>query len=203
MMDLDLNHVDEELLEKYSLGRLPDSEVASLEEHLLVCGLCRVQLDAIDVYVRAMRGAMRASAQTAPVASKYKDWLHAASARWTLAPIAALALLGVAGNQFLNRASNTPVRVDLFAMRGETPSRAGIANRPLDLFVDARGLPLLAQYRLQVVDNSGKSIWEGFASPDGVTLHSVAKPRLAAGSYFVRAYGPGSDALREYSLLIR
>jgi len=32
-----VNHVDEELLERYSLGRIEGDEAAPLEEHLLVC----------------------------------------------------------------------------------------------------------------------------------------------------------------------
>jgi hypothetical protein len=36
-----VEHPSEDLLERYSMGRLTEAEVAPLEEHLLICGECR------------------------------------------------------------------------------------------------------------------------------------------------------------------
>ena len=52
------NHVDEELLERYSLGRIGEDEAASLEEHLLICEECMDRLEGLNVYHRAMRAAL-------------------------------------------------------------------------------------------------------------------------------------------------
>jgi anti-sigma factor RsiW len=54
-----VNHVDEELLERYSLGRIEGDEAAPLEEHLLVCQECRDRLEGLNVYHRAMRSALQ------------------------------------------------------------------------------------------------------------------------------------------------
>jgi hypothetical protein len=43
-------HQSGEALESYSLGRLPPSGTAALEQHLLVCQRCRAKLNAIEPY---------------------------------------------------------------------------------------------------------------------------------------------------------
>ncbi|HEY3443640.1 MAG TPA: zf-HC2 domain-containing protein [Paludibaculum sp.] len=52
-----VDHIPDEALEQYAMGKLPESEVASLEEHLLICLDCQYRLDAMDEYVAAMRAA--------------------------------------------------------------------------------------------------------------------------------------------------
>lgn len=52
------DHVDEDRLELYSLGRLPDPDAAAVEEHLLVCPTCCARLSDLDAYTRAMRDAL-------------------------------------------------------------------------------------------------------------------------------------------------
>jgi hypothetical protein len=41
-------HPSDEVLEKYSLDRLPESNLAAVEEHLLVCDQCRARLQEIE-----------------------------------------------------------------------------------------------------------------------------------------------------------
>ncbi len=199
MTPLEFNHADAEQLESYSLGRLPEPEVASLEEHLLVCEHCRDHLDETEVYLRAMRGAMHKLDSP----RKTRNWLRVPAFRWTLAPIAALALIGVVGTQFKHRTGDSPARVQLYAMRGDAAPQSAVAYRPLDLSVDARGLPVGTPYRMQLVDLAGKILWEGTAAAEGANLRSVAQTRLPAGSYFVRVYGSGPESLREYGLSVR
>src|SRR5260370_25563405 len=50
-------HLDDDELEQYSMGSLPESTADSLEEHLLLCEPCRQRLDKADSYTDAMRGA--------------------------------------------------------------------------------------------------------------------------------------------------
>jgi hypothetical protein len=47
-------HIDEETIEKYSRGDLSARRVAGLEEHLLICELCRKNLEGSDAYLAAM-----------------------------------------------------------------------------------------------------------------------------------------------------
>jgi anti-sigma factor RsiW len=55
-------HIDDHVLELYSLDRLAEPYAAPVEEYLLVCGKCRERLAGWDEYVRAMRAAMRGRA---------------------------------------------------------------------------------------------------------------------------------------------
>jgi len=51
-------HIDEESLERYALGRPLASESEWIEEHLLVCGPCREALVILDRFIPAMRDAL-------------------------------------------------------------------------------------------------------------------------------------------------
>jgi predicted anti-sigma-YlaC factor YlaD len=50
-------HVDNDDLERYSLGDSDEASAARIEEHLLVCNGCRGRLTQVDEYHRAMREA--------------------------------------------------------------------------------------------------------------------------------------------------
>jgi len=52
-------HIDDELLERYAMGRLTERDAVPVEEHLLICECCRARLEETDAYVRAMREACR------------------------------------------------------------------------------------------------------------------------------------------------
>jgi anti-sigma factor RsiW len=51
--------LSEETVEAYSLGRLPEGEIATVEEHLLWCERCQRQLKVADDFRDAMRSALR------------------------------------------------------------------------------------------------------------------------------------------------
>jgi predicted anti-sigma-YlaC factor YlaD len=53
------SHIDEDLLELYSMNRLTEETAAPVEEHLLVCSECRSRLDAPDSFIRETRSALR------------------------------------------------------------------------------------------------------------------------------------------------
>jgi anti-sigma factor RsiW len=55
------SHISGDDLELYAMERLPESDTAPVEEHLLVCEECRVRLAEWDGYVRAMRSVIAAS----------------------------------------------------------------------------------------------------------------------------------------------
>jgi hypothetical protein len=44
-------------VERYSLGDFSEAEAAPFDEHLLVCEVCRKNVEASDAYVAAMRAA--------------------------------------------------------------------------------------------------------------------------------------------------
>jgi len=65
MGDLGTGHMDEDEVETYSLGGFSERGAAPYDEHLLICDLCRANVEATDAYLAAMRGAMRQIRQTA------------------------------------------------------------------------------------------------------------------------------------------
>ena len=52
-------HIDDEVLEQYALGGIGDeAELASIEQHLLVCGACQDRLNEEDEFARVLRVAL-------------------------------------------------------------------------------------------------------------------------------------------------
>jgi anti-sigma factor RsiW len=56
--DEGLVHASSDVLELYALGRLLEEEIASLEEHLIQCELCRNLLDSIEEQMHLLRSAL-------------------------------------------------------------------------------------------------------------------------------------------------
>ena len=52
------DHISEDTLELYSMGRLGEVEAARLEEHLLVCEACRERLELDDEFIATLRQAV-------------------------------------------------------------------------------------------------------------------------------------------------
>ena len=52
-----VEHISGDDLEGYVMGRLTGPATERIEEHLLLCGECRVRLQLTEDYVRAMRAA--------------------------------------------------------------------------------------------------------------------------------------------------
>ena len=58
------NHIDHEVLEAYSLGRLEKDKIAGVEEHLLTCKLCQEELTVTDEFIAAFRRAAKDQSQS-------------------------------------------------------------------------------------------------------------------------------------------
>jgi len=93
-------HLDEEQIERYSLGEIAEEEVSGLEEHLLICESCQSRVTESDTYVSTMQ---RASARIR------RENLKAETGRWffprltpTRATAASVLLLTVAGLWWVN-----------------------------------------------------------------------------------------------------
>ena len=60
---LSADHLTEDVLEDYAMGKFSGPDCVSLEEHLLVCSSCQTGLEAAEEYIRSVRAAIRAEAQ--------------------------------------------------------------------------------------------------------------------------------------------
>jgi hypothetical protein len=55
-----VEHVSDDLLERYALNRTSEAETAYVEEHLILCEVCRQRFVAAEVYATSLQGALRA-----------------------------------------------------------------------------------------------------------------------------------------------
>jgi len=189
------NHPDEFQIEGYVRGTMPKAEVLSLEEHLLICEGCRQRLSETEDYVRSMQ---RASARlrTEPRGMR---WISGFP-RLIPALAAALLVLGIGVAWRMNqKITLAPVAVTLEATRGGGQVAQVPAGRPLLLKPGLDGLPPLPEYHLEMVNRTGKRVWQtNFAPAAG-----IAAPEQAPGIYFVRLYSLPGALLREYVMEIK
>jgi len=186
------NHPEEERIEAYSIGVLPDEEAARLEEHLLICELCQGRLAESDAYVSAIRAA----------AAGKRRVLSLPKARWFLpvvamaAALVVMAWVGVRAGRM--HGPERTVTVLLAANRGAIEAHAP-AGRALLLKLNLEGLPEShGAFGLEIVNSSRARVWQGSA-PQGRTAR-VAVPALAPGVYFVHVSAAHGELLREYGL---
>jgi hypothetical protein len=203
-------HIDEEALEKYSMGNLPETDLARLEEHLLVCPGCQDRLKELDNFLTAIRTVgPRLRAQRG---AKRHPW-------WQLFPTPAFPRLALAGSLALlvlafvvGRVWNlrsgpdlTPATVVLQLARGpdaavETVAPAG---QPLILETDVSQLTGFPAYGVEIVTSNGERLFRSSATATEGRMRVPVSRAFRAGSYFVRLYSPAGELLREFGLQVR
>jgi len=195
-------HLQAEELELYCLGGLTEVRCARLEEHLLLCEICRDRLTETESYVAVMRQASRqwsaeqVEARAAAVIA-IRPWRESWPGR--LAPMLVAALLVVCAAVWFGRHSRVPAppfAIELTAVRGAAPGPAP-AGYPLLLELDLTGLSEGRPFAGEVVDASGRRVAE---FPVGAPALLKA---LAPGGYFVRFYKSSGELLREYALTVK
>jgi hypothetical protein len=195
-------HLQAEELELYCLGGLTEVRCARLEEHLLLCEICRDRLTETESYVAVMRQASRqwsAEHVEAPAAAviAIRPWRESWPGR--LAPMLVAALLVVCAAVWFGRHSRVPAppfAIELTEVRGAAPGPAP-AGYPLLLELDLTGLSEGRPFAGEVVDASGRRVAE---FPVGAPALLKA---LAPGGYFVRIYKSSGELLREYALTVK
>ena len=186
-------HMNAEVLEKFAEGRAADDEAARVEEHLLLCDLCRQKLANIDSFVVSMRTAAAGLRAEPPRSRAW--WIPA-----RLVPAFAGLILLVLGATLISKftdAPQPPIAIGLTATRGAGIDAHVPAGRALALTPDLTALPDAAAYRLEVVDENGKVNWQGRYVPG---QGAAAVPAQRAGTHFVRIYTLSGELLREYGL---
>ena len=201
-------HFDEDRIEAYALGRLPQDETVGLEEHLLICSVCQERLERADDFVRAFRVAANASKPEPakkPPTSAWFSWIRASWQPFPMAAalaIAAIAVVALAPRKPAGLEGETVVM--LAAMRGGDAEAIGVvpSHRRLHLDLDATGLTG-PTYRVELADSRGRQLWQSTtpaAIDDGHVKAGVGRS-VPPGLYWVRLYDPASGQLaREYGL---
>ncbi|HXG32704.1 MAG TPA: hypothetical protein VNJ11_05020 [Bryobacteraceae bacterium] len=206
------NHIEDDELELYALGRLCESRVVAVEEHVLICESCQDRLAETEAYVEAVRAAAaKLAEQPAPWWRRW--WERLGALRWTPKPVwataSALALLAMVwgGTSWFSRTRSDlpPVAVALVSVRGEDPAigRAP-AGRPLRLEADLTGLEVAGNLTLELVDSKGTPLERWAVTAEGNRVKAVSRP-LPPGRYWVRLYAAGTteELLREYGFEVR
>jgi len=202
----EISHQPDERLELYALGRLPEPEVAVVEEHLLVCVSCQERLDEVELFATAMRGAIASEplpqARANWLASRLNWFRPSSAAPWSFAGAgAALAALVLATGLYLHPGQNVAplASLDLAAMRGDVP-QIGPA-RETDITLTDAPTGNAAQLSLEVIDSNGQNVWAGRLGSNGATVR-IAK-QLAPASYFLRLFDQNGKLLHEYGFRVQ
>ncbi len=208
MKILSSEHVGEEALEKYSMGRTSEPEAEPIEEHILICAGCQDRLEAMDEFLLTMREAARLSATSAP--RRRRPWfgwpVFATGWKPALAAGAMAAALVLA---ILPSRSGLPAleTVALVSARGVDPAGAAVAQagRRLALSIDLRALEPMEAYRVDLVDSRGRPVWSSIARGEGESLQVVTGLSPARGRYWVRLYAPRmrQELVREFGLVVQ
>ena len=211
VMPMNTTHPTDEALEQYALGQLPDSEAASVEEHLLICTACQDRLREADEYVAAIRAALN----DLPVEGRREaDERPSLVSRFVSSPksalagvLAAIGLLVIA--QPWSHNSNDPFELDLATYRGTVETTAAPAGQPLVLNLDLTGLRGAEAYQAEVADASGTTLHQADLRPDRGAATLRVNRSLDPGQYWVRIYGTAAgsqsrrELFREFSLPVR
>jgi hypothetical protein len=197
-------HLSDESIERYTMGRMAEPEVESLEEHLLVCAHCRDQLQKTEAFVQTFRSA---APQMELIPSSAWERIRALVAIhpgpvWTgasaLAAILVMFILIPAGSRSVQH-------VDLSTVRGtEAIAPHAKAGSPIELQIDVSELPAASLYTIELVDANGTVIGNYTNEAKSSKLTIPVTERLAAGQYWVRIYGNSlkTELLREYGMKV-
>lgn len=224
-----LVHATEEVLEEYTFGRICEPQLGWLEEHLLICPQCQSELDDIEEYKVFMKAGLASFeserlAAAGPVASPGRprspaglwSWLREALSIYFALPrmpgienlLAAAVLLVLAGAGVTWRmespAALAPVAIiRLIALRGgEGDVARAPSGRPLELVFGRTDLAADLSYRAEVVDASGRQMWNGNVRIADRSLSVRMDGPLRAGAYWVRLYTSTGQLLREFGLSV-
>jgi hypothetical protein len=186
-------HLNDSLIERYSMGTATADEIDRCDEHLLICESCRERVTASDDYVRAMESG---AAQIRERERRRTFWRRTPVVGAIAAATVIAAMLGA---RWINRLPIATVTVTLAATRGSPVAATAPSHRILRLSLDTSGLRPVPRYLVEVVNSRGTRLWQGdFHGQD--RTGAVTLPPMDAGMYFVRVYAPPDELLREYGL---
>jgi hypothetical protein len=202
-------HESDERLELYALDRLSGSDITQIEEHLMICDLCRDKLEeaatfAICAREELMKGPARTGLSLSGWSGRLKgEWL---SGGWIKPGMALGGALAAAFTVVValheGRPRLAPVAaLELTAMRGDDVKSVA-AGEELDLtFDDApSGNGTL---KVELVDRTGTSVWRGEPRAQGTAVSARIQKALPSGEYFARLYESPGHLVHEYAFRIR
>lgn len=196
----DNSHATEDDLERYSMGGMAEPALAKFEEHLLLCDHCQQRLSREDDF----RHGMRQAAAAFPLQERRSPIRRTVPRFAWILSAAAVGLAVIIAIQWPMRTRSMGTAVVLLqSARGSEIAATVQSRRPVILVVDCTELQPVPQFRVEIVDNIGRSVYQADAAPHNNKLQATLPRGLAAGGYFLRLYSPARDLLREYSLTVQ
>ncbi len=191
------------------MGRLSEARLESVEEHLLVCEVCRNMLDEVESFAIAMRTAIEAE----PIPAEKPGWFQRLRIHWPAGEfpefrfaqrgwagglaLAGIAAMAISAGLFLHSGGAPLVplaSLQLTAVRGDIPNVRPAQETDITL-TDAAG----QSKRSEVLDSAGKVLWSGPLAGDRIAL----KQPLAFGTYLVRSFDESGKLLHEYAFQVQ
>jgi hypothetical protein len=194
-------HLSEDVLELYSLGRLPEPELDRADDHLLICHTCQDRLQETDDYIKAVRAAA-AALEAEPQKSTWRQLMEGLFAvpkpAWAAAGAAALAALML---PVFGPTASDPQTVELSAYRNSQSTTVN-EGAPLNLKLPRAATGSFAEI---VPATGGRSAWSGTPVREGEVLTLKVDTGLAEGAYWVRLYSDSSrtEQLYEYAIVAK
>lgn len=192
-------HLTDETAEQYAMGRLSESEIEVVEEHLFICAECQDLVSEAEDFSRVARIATQEllnEPKPAPAKEAWWSRLFSPSPLFAAVACAALALFVM-----IPRSTDTAT-VELQAMRGPESAISAPSNADLTLRLSLRGLEVTEPLRVEVANSVGDIVQktEAELTPDEIAVAKAEK--LSRGLYWVRLYS-GDEIVREYGLNVR
>ena len=201
-----LVHATEEVLEEYTFGRICEPQLGWLEEHLLNCPQCQSELEDIEEYKVFMKAGLASFeserlAAAGPVASPARSGSPVGLRSGVREALSLyFALPRIPGIEHLLAAGVLLVLAGaVVTWRMESPVASG---RPLELVFGRTDLAADLSYRAEVVDASGRQMWNGNVRIADRSLSIRVDRPLRAGAYWVRLYTSTGQLLREFGLSV-
>jgi anti-sigma factor RsiW len=192
-------HPEPDALELYALGRISEDDSILLEEHLLVCPECQLAVQQTDAFARALRQAeeRRIVRESQKQGGSFEPKIPRAA--FAVAATAAVIAVVATGPLWQPR----PESAELTALRDGSSVEVS-ANRPLELKLNAAGLPdSPSGFEVEVAAANGMIVQRRVSAP--VTdrfLRFQRSSGLAPGGYWIRIYGQ-DGLLREFQVSAR
>jgi hypothetical protein len=185
------------------MSRLPSSETAEVEEHLLVCLRCQNDWQASERTIGYIRHA--ALAWENKRAAKISPWRRR---MWEMPkPVFVLAAAGICLLLAIAVARRGYAPPPITAVVLQSARGAGAATdpkvqsgNPFLLSLDLTGLETAEQYGVEIVTSTGKVALYTSAVPGKGRATVTVGQGLRPGSYFIRLYTPRQELVREYHL---
>jgi hypothetical protein len=193
---LPAGHLDDDILERYSMGRLSETESETVEDHIAICSRCLDRLDQTTAFVQGMQSALKGGEFQAEPKPE-RNWFQ----RWMTTPVWAGAALAAAGLFFVVNQQgtlSTPAVVTVDGMRGTSTVVHGTGPFDFELFMPAEG----NKYHVELLDANGAKQWESEVPGVNGKLHAVIKHRIATGQYFLHVQEPVSGSQHDYAVQV-